>query len=205
MTQHQVPILQQALQELGLQGDFVEYTPADIAGVVNYAADATEITKFEGGNFSLLKKDKHYFLKKGENLVGWVTLGYTTFNDQPYYAFELIYILPQYRQTKATLLLVYGVKELLNHPVIVDGALFTKGKELLTGLHARDRFKISTVDKKTGEKKPFHPSDLSLDTSKNFVVVEALGLGLYMEGTLPGNPTHRLYFEVFPHLHDIEM
>ena len=198
-------IVTQALQELGLVGDFPDYPQGSIDQVSAYANDATEVTKFEGGKFSLCKKDSYYFLKKGESLVGWTELTDVTYNHQQYYSLKIVYILPQYRQTKATLLLVYGVKQLLTRPVIVDGALFAKGNELLTGLYHRERFKISTVDKKTGEQTPYHPTDITDDMDKNFVIVEAHSTGFFMEHSLPGGKPYHLYFSLFEHLHDIEI
>lgn len=198
-------VLTQAIQELGVAGDFTDYSSADVDGVIAYAQDAIEVEKFEGGNFSLFKKDNYYFLKKHDTLVGWVLLNDTAYNGQQYHAVEIIYVLPKFRQTKATLLLVYGLKEILPNPVIVDGVLFKKGKELLTGIYDRDRFKISTVDKHTGEKTPFNPTDLTIDASKNFVIVESTRVGFYGLGWLPGQPTRRTYFALFEHLHDIEL
>jgi hypothetical protein len=197
-------VVKQALQELGVAGEFADYSQEQIDGVVEYVRDAPEITKFEGGNFSLHKKDKYYIIKKNDQLVGWLTLGDNTYDGQQYYTFELIYILPQFRKTKATLLLVYGVKELLDKPVIVDGMLFVDGKDLLNAVYARDRFKISTVDKKTGERTPYRPSDLVVDMDKNFVIIESTNFGFYFNDRLPGDPNHKICISLFEHLHDIE-
>jgi hypothetical protein len=197
-------VLHQALNELGVAGEFQEYSPEQIAGVVTYVADAPELTKFEGGKFSLHKKDKYYILKKNDQLVGWLTLGDTTYLGQQYYSFDLIYIMPQYRNTRATLLLVYGVKELLDKPIIVDGMLFVKGRELLNAVYTRDRYKISTVDKKTGERTRYRPSDLVVDKDKNFVIIESTGMGLHFDDQLPGQNPYKMYFSLFERLHDIE-
>lgn len=197
-------VIKQALQELGVAGEFTEYSSEQLAGVVDYVKDASEITKFEGGKFSLHKKDKYYIIKKNDQLVGWLTLGDNTYDGQQYYTFELIYILPQFRKTKATLLLVYGVKELLDKPVIVDGMLFADGKDLLNAVYTRDRFKISTVDKKTGERTPYTPADLVIDKDKNFVIIESTNFGFYFNDHLPGDPDHRVCITLFEHLHNIE-
>lgn len=199
-------VLSKAVQEISVTGTpHMTYPQSVVQNAIDWAADATEITKFEGGQFALLKKDSHYFIKKNDKLVGWLKLGSTTVGAHKYYTFDSVYILPEYRRTRALVLLLYGVKELLNTPIIVDGPLFADGEDLLNTAARRGRFRFSIVDKKTGEKTPYDASKLTADDSLNYVVIESTHLAFFIEGTVPGDPSYRVYTTLLEHIHDIEL
>ena len=104
--------------------------------------------------FIYITNDYHA-LVKNNNILGFIKLTNSFIKDKEYNNIDLIYIIPNYRNTSALYKLIYYVKEFINKPILADGAIFTGGQNLINKFLSNNLARVSVINKKTGEKKPF--------------------------------------------------
>lgn len=131
--------------------------------------DDSEIVAQVRANVSLRRyKDTFMLVKDSNILLGVVMLGESkTIADTTYDTLSVIYVFPQYRKTSATHWLVFAVKEELTNPLLVDGAIFKDGGELVMSLLKHQSIRASIIDKTTGEISAF--DSLVNDPNKAYV------------------------------------
>lgn len=195
------------LREMALKaGKFEEYGKEIVSDSQKYFSDATEITKLEGGKFSLVKKDEFYGLYKGDVLVGWVKITPRSMFRVVYSHIDVVYILPEFRKGKVVPIFLYALKEILDKPIMVDGAIFDDGEKLIDAIHKRKLYPVYNINKKTGDKTEYKPGTIDYDNEKSFFVIESVTKdGLYVDNITPGNSKYKVYFSRFEDLHDVEI
>lgn len=141
-------------------------------------------------NAWIYKNNNRYILVKDPNTVlGYLQLSAKVIAEVEYLHLDLIYILPRYRKTSAAYWLIYAVKELVDRPVIADGAIFADGVDLITAIRKHRVFSVSKLNIKTGEKskldEPIYDADFcyifeqtKLDFGKQ-ILPEGLGYTWY--------------------------
>lgn len=167
-------------------GSHPEFTTDQISQATSYLADGKTIP-VEGGKFTLVIKDVYYALKRtdSDQLVGWVvTKPPITIHGLTVVPVDNIQIIPQYRNTTAVLILINAIREVINHPVWIDGPIFHDGQQLLNALQKRNLATMTMIDKSTGTSVPFDPSLITLD-DKYGIMLEH-GVGLMWNSTFPG-------------------
>jgi hypothetical protein len=102
----------------------------------------------------------------------------------------------------AAMVLINSVRETVDLPVIVDNTIFTGGQRLLNAIAKRPTAlpSIFTLNKQTGEKKPYDPADLVIDRDTAFVL-EQSQYGLVQDIRYPGGST-KVVMEYFVGLTD---
>lgn len=177
-------------------GKHPEFTQEQIRSAEAWLRDDSSSLPIEGGRYNILHKEGTYALERvssGE-ILGWVMF------DQKIQRFGRevnpltnIQILPRYRNTTALLILINSVRELIDGPVYIDDPIFKDGQQLLSALSKRPNMpKVFTVDKNTGDVKPYSSGDLSLDDS-TAVMLEKTYHGLSGSVHLPGQQINTTY------------
>lgn len=117
-----------------------------------------------------LRRNKNsYLLVKDDSIL----LGVAVVNDgvevagKIYDSLVMVYVPPEYRKTSATHWLIFSIKEELRHPLLVDGAIFKDGGELILSMLKHQSIRGSVLDKSTGEITPL--SGLINDQNKAYV------------------------------------
>lgn len=143
------------------------------ANIANYKA-VGQVIPIEGGKFNILKRIHDYALQRvsDREVLGWIILDpKTTLGKRSVYPIVNIQILPKYRKTGAAMMLVHAVRQIVNAPLCVDGPILNGGQSMLLSLAKRSSVvRISTFDKRTGEKKPYDPTDLPEDNSRAVLI-----------------------------------
>lgn len=195
----QIPLEEMAYRTGSL---YREYTPEQIAQVIQYTKDAKEVTKLEdGGAFALYQKDNFYILRDGEGNItyGWIGISDTTFHQKSYKHLDIVYILPQFRKKGLSQILFHAVKEIVNAHIIIDGPVFARGEDFINSLAKRSLITARVHDKKTGQLiKDYEPGDITFEKNK-VIVVESEKSGLYGQW-LPGCPDVKTYIPYFHQL-----
>lgn len=75
--------------------------------------------------------------------------------DKKYTFIKLIYVLKAYRNTNALKWLLYAVAEVLQNPVVIDGAVYSGGQRVIDFLSKNAAVKLYVLDKNTGEVSDF--------------------------------------------------
>ena len=152
---------------------FKDFSKDDIESASLYVKkSATKEVSLENGNYSLkITPDDYYALCKGEEdtLVGWVRLDSRTISRKQFKTLRLIYILPEFKKTKAFLILLNAVRSEIKVPLLVDGAVFKDGEEALKSLSRREQFKVKVIDLDSGSEEEFNGT-VPNDKSKGIVV-----------------------------------
>jgi GNAT superfamily N-acetyltransferase len=128
---------------------------------------------------SLYQNGPWYSLVNSDGLTGGVKLLPKTILGTIYTHVEVIYVLPQYRKTNVAKWLIYAIKEVAEHRVIADGAIFSGGEELLQ--HHMMQAKV--LNKKTGDIEPL--TKIKYDPDKCYVFEQTtVGFGkqIFPEG-----------------------
>jgi hypothetical protein len=143
---------------------------------------------------ALRKNGNAYLLVKDESIL----LGVAIIDDNVkvanklYSSLVVIYVPPKYRKTSATHWLVFSVKEELRRPLLVDGAIFKGGGELILSLMKHQSIRGSVLDKETGEITPL--VGLVDDPNKAYVF-EQTNLGYAKDYFESGSPVWLPVFE----------
>lgn len=112
------------------------------------AAKVADISK----TASLFNRDGFYYLVNKGVLQGHIKLSNVSLLGKNYLHVDGIFIRSAYRKTAAASWLLYGVKEIMTEPVIADGATFADGGKLIQSILAHAYFRVSVLNKLTGEK-----------------------------------------------------
>lgn len=94
----------------------------------------------------------YMLVKNGTTVVGNVSLSKEKVAGKGYYHIDGIFVDAPYRKTSALHWLLYSVKEVLDMPVIADGAIFTDGTELIKAAQKHRMFNVWKLNKATGER-----------------------------------------------------
>ena len=186
---------------------FPEYTEAQMNLVVDWLSNAEELTLLEGGKFKLVVKKNAdastYAIKRttDDTILGWVIVDLKTnkYGTQCY-PLVMIFVVPTFRGTPVVLMLINALREMLDAPLYVDGAIFAAGQKLFSAVIKRNMVKASTVNKQTGEVTPYADGDLT-HSDDNAFIFEQTSSGLY-GCYLPGHPEVRTYFNWYEEFHE---
>lgn len=183
---------------------FPGYTPDQLQIALNSFKDAEELTKCEDGKFCLIKNGSFYALKRVDDsqILGWTQLQDVDLNGEAYKHVNIIYTIPEFRKAGVAFLLLHTLKEIMNTPLLLDGAVFNDGEAFINSLSQRKVFSIKTLNKKTGVITDYLPGDIPLhDTTVNAIIIEDKKDGLYGQ-YLPGDDSVKTYFSRFSDLHE---
>lgn len=183
---------------------FPSYTNEQIQQATEFLRDAVEVTKLEGGAFSLVVKNDIYAIKKNEEVLGWIELKKVSMFNKPFNLVKVLYVRPEFRKKNVTLIFIHALRETLDAPIMVDGAVFEDGEKLIDAIHKRKMYDVYVIDKQTGNKETYSPKSINFDNKKSFLVIENEQDGLFICG-LPGHPEVKTYFSRFEDLHDVEI
>lgn len=101
-----------------------------------------------------------YTLVKGEQVLGWLELEreLPTYFGVTYCVLKFVYIVPEYRKTRAAGAFLVALKKVLKHPLLLGddrsygGVLFAGGASLVKALNRASRADLSVLNFKTGKK-----------------------------------------------------
>lgn len=97
-------------------------------------------------NYTLVvTRGGHHVLFRGADLVGWVKLQQKEVLGRTYQAVVMIYILPEFRLSRALSRLLTAVRHEVQAPVLVDVGLYPDGAQLLLGLIKRGKVHASVL------------------------------------------------------------
>ena len=142
-----------------------------------------------------LKRNQQTFLlvRDAATVLGLLVLDKPkTVNGTRYETLRLIYVFPEYRKTSATHWLVFAVKEELAHPLMVDGAIFQAGGELVLSLLKHQSIRASVINKQTGIVEPLTQL---VNDPKLAYVFEKTELGYSADYFKNGSPVWLTVFE----------
>ncbi len=194
------------LSEVFKSLNFPEPSTQDIQTSLESLKDGKVLNQLEGGKFALLQQDNYYALLRNHDsqIMCWAEL-------VPYSGkisgleLKMIYVLPQFRNTIATTILVFSVKQYLNQPIIVDGPVSTQGQQLLKAITKRTKhFVVNYANATTGEKQPYQDGMLEPYDKDHIIVVEQQGQvsSNLHEYVMPGGHIHRFVLSFFEDDHD---
>jgi len=142
-----------------------------------------------------LCRNKNVFLlvKNGETVLGCVVLNHPiVINGNEYGSLKVLYVFPEYRKTSATHWLLFSVKEELEQPLIVDGAIFKDGGELILSVLRHQSVRASVIDKHSGRTEPL---TMLVDDPDKAYVFEQTRLGYAIDYALSPEPIWLPVFE----------
>lgn len=142
-------------------GRMEDYTVAELEGVRQKILDTAEREyPLEKGEYRLVVSGTgHYALFNGEQLVGWIKLSAADITGRSVLVVVNTYIIPERRGTRDVPLLLFAVRQHTSPaPLLVDGALFQDGLELLNALIRRGVVKATVVSTDTGDTRQYEPS-----------------------------------------------
>lgn len=102
-----------------------------------------------------ITNEYHSLVKNNSTLLGFVKLSNNTIHDIEYQHIDLIYILPEFRNSRAIYRLLFYVKEYTSTPIIADGAIFKDGQSIIQKFLTNNLARVSILNKNTGEVSPF--------------------------------------------------
>lgn len=135
-------------------------------------------------NLQLFKWNDHYLLvRNNKTILGNVRLLPVTIAGNNYYHVDGIFVSLPYRKGPALHWLLYAVKEVVNLPVVADGAIFADGQDLIAAIQDHKFFNVSMLNKNTGKKTPLTTPINSVDHCYLFETSK-LGFGkqIFVEG-----------------------
>lgn len=141
---------------------------------------------------------KNYLLvKNGSIILGNMLLSPQEISGKQYLNVEVIFVDPSYRKSSATHWLLYSVKELVNYPIIADGAIFSDGLSLISSLQKHKYVNVSKINTKTGD---IEKLDAPINDMDHAYIFESVNLGfgkdMFESDSLP--------FVWYPLFEDIE-
>lgn len=135
--------------------------------------------------------ERAFTLLKDGTIIGWLQLDdQVTLFGTTYDSIKLIYIVPEFRKTRAGGAFLVALKKHLPNPLILSsgkygGVLFKDGLALVKMLNHASRSDVSLLDLKTGEKVqlpdeiPSTPSHLTLVFENNTFPLQHLGFSIF--------------------------
>jgi len=100
-----------------------------------------------------LYSNRVYLLVKDKSIVlGNLNLSPIAIANVEYHHVDAIFVDPTYRKTSALYWLVYSVKEVLDKPVVADGAIFADGGALISAIQKHKSFNVWKLGKYSGTK-----------------------------------------------------
>jgi hypothetical protein len=153
--------------------DHGPFPESDKVAFLDLYNDAEIVTQVNADTI-ILKNSDWYLISSNNSAQGGIKISQTSLLSNNYNHVDLIYILPEFRQTKAIFNLIYYVKELLTGPTLADGAIFKDGGKLLKAMSRSSLARVGIIDKTTGEILPF--TDTINDPEKCYIF-ESTGLG----------------------------
>lgn len=163
-----------------------------------------KVIPIEGSKFNILLKNRDYALQRASDgaVLGWMILEpKTKIGSTKVYPVANIQVLPKYRNSIAALMLVNGVRQIIDAPLCIDGPILLGGQSLLNALAKRPNIaKVFTIDKQTGERRPYRQVDVT-DDDRRAVLIERTLDKLALRLRHPGGQTKLIcsYFEEFHH------
>lgn len=136
------------LAEVFAANDFTEYSPITIQQSVDWISNnGMELTKLEGGKFSLIQAGEAYALRKESNseIIAWAMLGKKEYLGISGYELNMVYVVPSARNGAATSVLVFAAKQYLGRPIFINGPVSTDGQKLISAL-SRRHLPIKLID-----------------------------------------------------------
>lgn len=164
----------------------------------NFLKNGKEITKAEGGKYSILSLEDYYGLKRNtdNSILGWIKFTNRTLFNKKYLNLDGIFLVPEFRKTVALSIFLNAIKEIIDKPILIDDAIFDDGVNLLKTLVRRELFSISTINKKTGKISDYN--EKKIDNLNNAFIIENKSGTLFKDEILPGDKNvHRFYFTLF--------
>jgi hypothetical protein len=98
----------------------------------------------------------HFLENSQKEILGWAKTSPKEILNKSYTHLDFILVRPEWTGTNALKLLLYGIKETLPSPLVVDGALFQDGQRvMLQFLRDESIFRAQVLNKRTGETREF--------------------------------------------------
>lgn len=171
---------------------FPSYSDEQLETAVKFFDDARVIEKIEI-DYKLLEKQTQYALRTDGQIVGFATTEIINYFKTDYLKIKMIYVFEQFRNKKIGLILVHGIKEVVNLPLICDDVISDDGLNLLISISKnKSVFGIKSLDKQTGVISTYKNND---ERDMNVaLIVENKTTGLFREGLLPGS-SDRIYLK----------
>lgn len=164
----------------------------------NFLKNGKEITKAEGGKYSILSLDDYYGLKRNNDniILGWIKFTDRILFDKKYLNLDGIFLLPEFRKTSALSIFLNAIKEVIDKPILIDDTIFDDGVKLLKSLQRRELFSIHSINKKTGKITDYN--EKKINNLNNAFIIENKSGTLFKDEMLPGGlKLDRFYFTLF--------
>lgn len=183
-------------------GRHPEYDEIQVQRAIEWIKTNSKIIPIEGSKFNIVHKEGSYALQRAHDgeILGWVLFDpKIKVHGKVVNPLVNIQILPRYRKTIAALMLINGIRQIIDDPVYIDNVVFTGGQEFLNSLAKRpDITNVFAINKNTGDMTRYVPSDLKMDDS-NAIILERGPIELSGKSFLPGGYINIVYsfFEEF--------
>lgn len=143
-------LIEQFIQEIFMQKD-KEY-PKLSKEILDSHSDETLNTKIkkiiplENNEYQLIVIKEKASLYKDKKLLGFMYVKGREINNKKYLNIDLIYIIPEARDSKALLIMLNGFRSTFKLPLLIDGAIFNGGVRTIKFLTLQNDFRISILD-----------------------------------------------------------
>ena len=152
-----------------------EISPEEVGAILDKLKPAVKIIDLNSTT-ELAQLGTFYCIRRNQEVLGWIELDEKVeIHGKTYQPIKFIYIIPEYRKTRAAGLFLLGLKKVLQDPLILGsesygGVLFAGGAQLVRALGDTKNFTVAVLDLRTGESQPL-TSDEQLKSQKHLTLV----------------------------------
>lgn len=172
---------------------FPELSDDQIKWNLDSLEDAEFVEKIEIDYELIKNKDNKYALRKDGVIMGFAATKIVKFFNKSYIKVEMIYTIPKYRSQQIGKILMHGIKEVVELPLICDDVVSDGGFKLMASMiKLPSIFRMTSMNLKNGDIRDFKTGDESND--KLAIIVENKNVGLFREGLLIP-PGERMYLK----------
>lgn len=150
---------------------------------------AGNLVKQVSTDLAIYQKDTVYSLVKLDQVVGIIKIKLKSYFNKTYTEVELLYVTQKYRRSPAIRWMLYAVREITNHPLLIDGVVFTGGERIIDFVEKNKLFKLSILNTINGNITPYDPNVNDMDLA---IVLETANIG-FGKSYLPETVDHMWY------------
>lgn len=125
------------------------------------------------------RSQNKYTLIVDSKIVGFLSLGPTeVIDDKHYLPVKMLFVIEQFRKTRASGLFILGLSKLLKYPLIIGneadkgGSLSKDGGMLLASLAEKSNFSVSILNFKTNKITKFSNSDIGANDPDITLIID---------------------------------
>ena len=148
-------------------------------------SQSTKVSQVRDNLDLYLYANRIYLLVKDHaEVLGNLNVSPVSIAQKEYLNIDGIFVDPKYRKTSATHWLIYSVKEVVDKPVVADGAIFKGGQDLIAAVRKHKYLNVSVIDLHTGRTSEL--GDTQINSPDHAYVFESANLGfgkVVFEGT----------------------